>query len=719
MRSVNYIVLPSWLQTTGIAGYNTGTSYEVAEASLNRLDIQSSGYQFNVDVNHLHVGFSTPSNWVLSVPGVSTPVFDLANKFTGFSADSEFTLTSSASGVVTCTDYQLVFTVDVLGYAVFQKSFSASVGSSPSGDDDAPQGDDSPKGETIDGSLGWNVSLNPAFTDSLLPDPSGFSINASVNPELSITMPVFAADIPLFSVPGLADLTAVATATVSLGASENAPGGQMFSITANATSAGLQIQTIYIDPSIGIAITGTGGGEAVWGLGSASVSITGALTQNLDCKYDAKSGWAINAPGSLNIQAKADYSTLWGIGPSGSEDLFNWDLASWDPFGSPPAAPSYSPGDNSGLGVEITNIQANESTSVFQGDSVPIALQYQQVWNGATITVGWAQQSWAEGANPENGILRADQVSTGVPQSLLGNTTLSLSTDGLAYGAYCIFAEISDFPYGTQYFFAPSPVNIVSRNQPPVLSNATVSPSAGTNSTQFAYQVQYYDADGYPPSDHNVYIGGGSMSTCICRAMTLQAGSVSTAGGAYSATYSYSPVTLSNGNYEYFFSFGDGINPDVQTAIFGGPYVANSTNTLVKFWAAVNNGARVTDDINVSYLIGGSWVSNPGSTLNYPGVSVSIASPYTFQVRAQSSANYTLNWAVRTDGQAVPGISQNSPTISISDHDAQEIERRVVLELYAPILHFVRNGDHQSRKPAGRGDCRSPRIGRQPRSHWG
>jgi hypothetical protein len=82
----------------------------------------------------------------------------------------------------------------------------------------------------------------------------------------------------------------------------------------------------------------------------------------------------------------------------------------------------------------------------------------------------------------------------------------------------------------------------------PVLSQGSVSPSTGTTSTTFTYQVTYTDADSDPPVIKRVYIDGTPYS------MSYVSGNY-TSG----ALYQYN-TKLGLGNHTYYFYFTDGNN---------------------------------------------------------------------------------------------------------------------------------------------------------------
>lgn len=83
-------------------------------------------------------------------------------------------------------------------------------------------------------------------------------------------------------------------------------------------------------------------------------------------------------------------------------------------------------------------------------------------------------------------------------------------------------------------------------NNPPRLSQGTVSPHYGTNTTLFTYQVIYTDLDYDPPTLKQVVIDG------VPHTMTYKYGSFSTG-----AVYEYQTL-LPIGNHTFYFQFSDG-----------------------------------------------------------------------------------------------------------------------------------------------------------------
>lgn len=108
-------------------------------------------------------------------------------------------------------------------------------------------------------------------------------------------------------------------------------------------------------------------------------------------------------------------------------------------------------------------------------------------------------------------------------------------------------------------------------NHFPQLSGGIVNPGAGEPSTNFNYDVNYYDPDGDAPTVKDVYIDD------VAHTMTLQSGSDS------NGTYRYGPTTLGVGPHTYYFYFEDGIGGTARLPSAGsytGPTVNAVTHTL-------------------------------------------------------------------------------------------------------------------------------------------
>ena len=116
--------------------------------------------------------------------------------------------------------------------------------------------------------------------------------------------------------------------------------------------------------------------------------------------------------------------------------------------------------------------------------------------------------------------------------------SVSISSDG----SYIAAGTVSYFSGDVEAAW----VRLFRGNTSPTLTFGSVSPSSGTTSITFTYEVTYTDADGDAPSYVKVYIDGTGYS------MTKISGTYT--GGAL---YSFSS-TLSAGSHNYYFEASDG-----------------------------------------------------------------------------------------------------------------------------------------------------------------
>jgi len=117
-HGVDLLLLPDWFHDSG-GDYDTGTTFSASHD-------WSTGYDFDVMVNHLDLGFNTPSDWIFYVPGISEPLFDMANKRTGFTVDSTFQISSQPSGLVNSSNYHFELQAEVLDNTVYEDTFDFS-----------------------------------------------------------------------------------------------------------------------------------------------------------------------------------------------------------------------------------------------------------------------------------------------------------------------------------------------------------------------------------------------------------------------------------------------------------------------------------------------------------------------------------------------------------------------------------------------------------------
>jgi hypothetical protein len=116
-------------------------------------------------------------------------------------------------------------------------------------------------------------------------------------------------------------------------------------------------------------------------------------------------------------------------------------------------------------------------------------------------------------------------------------------------------------------------------NTPPELTNGSLTPDSGDDTTTFTYSVDYYDMDGDAPATKEVVIDGTPYP------MALQS------GDAYDGTYRYQTTgaDLGMGDHTYYFSFTDGEGGTARLPTSGtesGPTVTiEFPDVPVTFWA--------------------------------------------------------------------------------------------------------------------------------------
>jgi outer membrane protein assembly factor BamB len=106
-------------------------------------------------------------------------------------------------------------------------------------------------------------------------------------------------------------------------------------------------------------------------------------------------------------------------------------------------------------------------------------------------------------------------------------------------------------------------------NNPPVLSNGSVTPLVGNINTEFTYKVSYSDVDQDSPTVMRVYIDGSSHDMIL------------SSGSAYNGIYTYTTTLGAGLNHTFYFYFADGkggtatlVDP-ITTMPFDGPDVGN------------------------------------------------------------------------------------------------------------------------------------------------
>ncbi len=312
VHNVNLLMLPGWFHNAGDSG-STGTTFTATHT-------WETGYQFDVTVNHLEIGFNTPSSWAFYGAGDRQPLFDLANKRTNFTVESSLHLASDPTGLVTASDFQLEMSADVLGNRVLEHTIGYGASGSTTYDRTFPGG------VTVTGSIAYEAAMNPVFTNGLTLE--SISGTAWVDPNLTISMPLGQARIPMFSIPGGDEIVFDSTASIGL---QTANGqSHVLTIAPAVKSDGLGIDSLEMNPQLVASIAGTDTVALGWGDGTAGTQLEATLSQALVARYQNTSGWNNSAPGSLQLSGSTFFESLWGYGQSGSMDLYQWDVADWD-----------------------------------------------------------------------------------------------------------------------------------------------------------------------------------------------------------------------------------------------------------------------------------------------------------------------------------------------------------------------------------------------------
>ena len=140
------------------------------------------------------------------------------------------------------------------------------------------------------------------------------------------------------------------------------------------------------------------------------------------------------------------------------------------------------------------------------------------------------------------------------------------------------FFNASDLAYSTRYPSAGTisgpMVNYTNNNSPIVLG--TVTPTSGTNWTQYRFELNYSDADNNPPTYTNLTLNGTSVQLSKLDESDLNY----MEGAIY-----YYETRLEGGSYEHFFTTSDGVN-DVRDPI-GSNYT--SLTVLTVYWPLVDD----------------------------------------------------------------------------------------------------------------------------------
>jgi len=352
--ALDMVVLPDWMGEPDVS-FTASHSWD-------------DGYSFDVTLTHYEEGFYTPDEWCFNVPGTDITLIDLSGLWTGFNVSSLFTLNSTPAGTVLAEDYRLVMSADVLGHGVFERAFD--VGTSGSVTYQQQWG-----GVSVSGSVDYSIGLNPSFNNELLLD--GISGTVTIDPELSITVPLGEVRVPLLWIPGVADAVFGAEATATLGCDS----GDMVTLIPEVTNGGIGLEFFRIHPTVSAAITGYGEAEVLVGLGTAGADLTGTLSQSLEARYERAAGWSVSAPGSLSLSASAYAESFWGLGPSGTIDLFEVEVASWDFL----AGSGDSPDQTETLGRDDQVLQAQLSSPLlgYEGAGAEFRVNYTNTGSSA------------------------------------------------------------------------------------------------------------------------------------------------------------------------------------------------------------------------------------------------------------------------------------------------------------------------------------------------
>jgi hypothetical protein len=172
---------------------------------------------------------------------------------------------------------------------------------------------------------------------------------------------------------------------------------------------------------------------------------------------------------------------------------------------------------------------------------------------------------------------------------------------------YCGPCYIKVYTYGSSYGSYSLQCDFLRANSSPSLSGGSVSPSSGTTSTTFTYQVTYSDADCDAPDRKDVVIDGSSYR------MTPVSGDYRNG-----KVYKYDKK-LSAGKHNFYFSFNDGQGGSAVTSRTYKPSVTNGcppqitidaprNNDTVKGLVTITTTATDSDDavIQIQYYVNGS-----------------------------------------------------------------------------------------------------------------
>ena len=320
--SIPMATLPDWL-------FDNDTTFELEPIGQTWED----GYHFtDVTYHHFTKKIYTPESWVWSIPdldGGEVEALNLANLATGIDVYSTWAMNSDPDGTVTSDHFVFNLKAQVLDDETTDED-----------DDDTVLLDESiefgfadeipiDKG-VVSGKFTYDIGISPSFDNDLL--FNGLSGYALLGAEIGTEISLGQIRLPLLSIPGIADVVGEAKAGIGFDWS--------FAIYPTLTDGGFGLAKLTSTANISTSITGSLELEVGLGLASGGGSITGLLEQALSGTYSSGSNDIVySAPGSLTITGQAYYDTLWGFGPSGSADLFEWNIAEWDFLPDQPQEP--------------------------------------------------------------------------------------------------------------------------------------------------------------------------------------------------------------------------------------------------------------------------------------------------------------------------------------------------------------------------------------------
>jgi len=222
---------------------------------------------------------------------------------------------------------------------------------------------------------------------------------------------------------------------------------------------------------------------------------------------------------------------------------------------------------------------------------------------------------------------------------------------------YHLLGKISDGTR-TRHTYAPGQIEI---NDSPGLTNPRVTPTAGSDTTEFSFRVDYSDVNGDAPSRARVLIDG------IGHFMSLESGS------AANGTYAYT-TTLPRGTHSHLFSFEDGNGGWDVTDLQNGPTVVGPSETSLWFYKNGYGGVPVTDDFEIRYSIdGGDQIVIPGSSLAFPGVTHVVSTPSVLHLEGwTNSVNHEFGeWGIYRDGP--PAYESTNWTLDVNIGGYEEV----------------------------------------------